>query len=744
MPNYDMGTAHGRIRIDYEGDGFNQTERGFDRVRASASETGSGMLDLSKKIGLVVTALTAFGPAAAAFAAAGVAAAGTLAAAFVSAGAAVGAFQAAVKPQFSAIEEVGKLYTEATKAIDEGSDKAKEKVKAYREALARLPPATQQTAVAFFGLKNQFQNWSNALSGTTMPVFTRGIMILRSLLPQLTPFVKIAAAALNDLMMDIQRGVQGPGFATFIRFLRESATMALPSFIRSIKNMAVGFAGVLSAFLPFSHELTGGIEGLTAKFAAWGQSLGSSSGFAGFMNNMREQGPVIGAFFKDLLTIVTNLIVAFGPFLGISIQITTAFADLIAQIPSPALSVLIGVITALTVAMKLYQVITVAITAATKAWAIAQRILNISMLTNPVFLIVAAIVALVAIIVIIATKTDWFSKIWDKVWGGIKTVVGAVVSWVVNFVKKHWQLLLAIMMGPMGILLGFIFKHWNAIKKFISGAISGIIDFVRKNWRLIITIMTGPLGLILSLVTKYWTQIKNFIFGIGNAIANFVRGFINRVLNHIRGIIAIVTIVANAFNRFNRAIIDRANAAIRAVGQLRNRIFDIFRGAGSWLYNAGKNIIQGLINGLISMFRRLQDTLGSVTRALPDWKGPPSTDRKLLVDNGQLIMQGLIRGFQDMVPRVQATLNSITNVMQSQTGASLAPVAFGTAALSGANASAPTALSATATLPDELVDRLVDAMERAGVGTTVLDGEVISRVVGKIQGRAASFQRRTR
>lgn len=739
-----MGTAHGRIRIDYEGDGFNQAEQGFNRVRGSANQTGSSMVELSKKVGLIITALTAFGPAAAAMAAAGVAAAGTLGAAFISAGAAIGAFQAAVKPQFSAIEEVGKLYTEATKAIDEGSDKAKEKVKAYREALARLPPATQQTAVAFFGLKNQFQNWSNALSGTTMPVFTRGIMILRSLLPQLTPFVKIAASALNDLMMDIQRGVQGPGFATFIRFLRESATMALPSFIRSIKNMAVGFAGVLSAFLPFSHELTGGIEGLTAKFAAWGQSLGSSSGFAGFMNNMREQGPIIGAFFKDLLTIVTNLIVAFGPFLGVSTQITVAFADLIASIPTPVLSVLIGVISALTIAMKLYAVITTTITAATKAWAIAQRILNISMLTNPVFLIVAAIVALVAIIVIIAVKTDWFSKIWDKVWGGIKTVVNAVVSWIVNFVKRHWQLLLTIMTGPIGLILGLIIKNFGAIRKFISGAISAVIDFVRKNWRLIITIMTGPLGLILSLVTKYWSQIRNFIFGIGNAIANFIRGFIGRVLAYIRGIIAIVSIVANAFNRFHRAIADRASSALRTVGQLRNRILDVFRGAGSWLYNAGKNIITGLINGIISMFRRLQDTLGSVTRALPDWKGPPSTDRKLLVDNGQLIMQGLIRGFQSMVPRVQATLSSITNVMQTQTAASLAPVAFGSSALSGSNANAPTALSATATLPDELVDRLVDAMQRAGVGTTVLDGEVLSKTIGKIQGRAASFQRRTR
>src|SRR5688500_4978117 len=739
-----MGTAHGRIRIDYEGDGFNQTEEGFRRVSNSADQSDSRMRGLAKTIGNVTTTMAALGPVAAQVAAAGAAAAATLGAAFVAAGASLGAFKAAVQPQFEAITEVGKLYDDAMKAVSEGSAQATEKVRAYKEALAQLPPATQQTATAFFGLKNDFKAWSDSLAGDTMPVFTRGINLLRQILPLLSPLVRVAASALGDLMTRIEEGASGGGIQRLITSLTVIAKQVLPAFLNSAANISVGLGGIFKAFLPFSTTMTGGIEELTAKFAAWGQQLGGSSGFQAFMDNMKTQGPIIGQFFSDLVTIITKLIVAFAPFLGATTQIVVAFTGLVAAIPTPVLSALIGVVTALTVAMKVWAITQALITAGTKAWTIAQAIFNAVMLANPIVLIIVAIAALIAIIVLIATKTDWFSKLWDKVWGFIKTAVSTAVKFVVYFVKKHWPLLLAIMLGPLGIILGLIIKNFGAIKRFIMGAVNGIIDFVRKNWRLIITVISGPLGLVVALVTKYWSQIWNLIRNVGNNIVNFIRGFNSRVLSIIRSMGAIVGTIAGIFNRFNQSIISRAGSALKYLGGLPRRIIGVFGGAGSWLRQAGINIIQGLINGIISMFNRLRDTLGSVTRALPDWKGPASVDRKLLTKNGQLIMGSLIKGFMDALPQVQASLNNVTNMMQTQTASSLSPIVTATDSLAVAPSNAPIPFSGSATLPDNLVDRLVDAMTRAGVGTVIMDGQVVSDVVGKIQGRAASFKRRTR
>lgn len=66
---------------------------------------------------------------------------------------------------------------------------------------------------------------------------------------------------------------------------------------------------------------------------------------------------------------------------------------------------------------------------ATLAWSGAQWLLNAALDANPIGLVVLAIAALVAIIVVIATKTDWFQKLWKVAWAGIKTAAVNVWDW---------------------------------------------------------------------------------------------------------------------------------------------------------------------------------------------------------------------------------------------------------------------------------------------------------------------------
>lgn len=65
------------------------------------------------------------------------------------------------------------------------------------------------------------------------------------------------------------------------------------------------------------------------------------------------------------------------------------------------------------------------VTAAQWAWNVAQ-------LASPTTWIILAIVALIAVIVLIATKTDWFSKAWRASWDWIKKAASS--AW--DFIKK--------------------------------------------------------------------------------------------------------------------------------------------------------------------------------------------------------------------------------------------------------------------------------------------------------------------
>lgn len=91
---------------------------------------------------------------------------------------------------------------------------------------------------------------------------------------------------------------------------------------------------------------------------------------------------------------------------------------------------LAGGIMLVNVAMKAWTAATVAWSAVTKVAAAIQWLFNTALLANPITWIVLAIVALIAVIVLIATKTDWFQKLWGWAWGGIKAAALAVWGWI--------------------------------------------------------------------------------------------------------------------------------------------------------------------------------------------------------------------------------------------------------------------------------------------------------------------------
>lgn len=97
--------------------------------------------------------------------------------------------------------------------------------------------------------------------------------------------------------------------------------------------------------------------------------------------------------------------------------------------------------------------------AATTAAATAQRGLNLAFLGNPIFLVIAAIVALVAVFVIAYQRSETFRRIVNGAFSGVLNAVRNVWNWV----KGNWPLLLTILTGPIGLAVRFISQNWATI-----------------------------------------------------------------------------------------------------------------------------------------------------------------------------------------------------------------------------------------------------------------------------------------
>jgi phage-related protein len=574
------------------------------------------------------------------------------------AGAGVGAFALAAKPAVEEVTEAMKLQEAAIAATAQGGAAATAAQKKYNEAVAALSPHQRALMTQMNGLKTEYKDWSKSLQSSTLPVFTNGVKLLRTILPQLTPFVKQAGAALNEFVLELQAGAQSAGFKKFMAELARFSGPNLKNFLGTIKNLIKGFGGLIAAFLPMSTKMTGGLERMTAAFADWATGLSNSDGFGQF----QEMASAGGGALKQLAGAFIELVSAAAPLIQAATGITTAFAKIIANTPE---GVLVGIgtaILAVKAGLMAYRAYILITTAATRAWALATAIASRTLMLSPVGLIIGLIAGLVAIIVVIATKTTWFQTAWKYTWNAIKAVTLAVWNWIKSFLTAAFEVIKWLFLNFSGP--GLIIKHWNTIKRVtlivwnaIKAALSAVWNWIKAtvsgtwNW-LKRQITTGWNG-IKNVTTRVWNGIKSFLSSVINGIKNFVTTRINNTKTNVTNAFNVIrTMITNAINRARSAVTAAVNKIGAALRSIKGKVTGALSGAASWLFNAGKSIIRGLINGIKSMASSVTSAVKGIVSKARDLlpfspaKEGPFSGRGYTLYSGQALMKDWAKGME--------------------------------------------------------------------------------------------------
>ncbi|MEV4858918.1 hypothetical protein [Streptomyces ossamyceticus] len=647
-----------RLGIDTD-----ELREGADKAKTVLAGIGKGVAGLG--VGLpVVAAVTA-----------GV---GAMAASFVSAGVAAKALQLAVGPQMQAIADVATLAEEAEKAAAEGAADAAEKQKAYNDALAQLPPATRATAKEFIGLKKDYSAWSDSLSSTTMPAFTKGLQLLRRLLPALTPFAKAGAQAFSEFVDEIDRATSGKGLQAFADSMAQVAGKNLKSFLFGLKNIAVGIGGIIKAFLPLSTTMSGGFEESTAAFARWGQSLSGSQGFAEFVALAREGATTLG----QVTTAVLNLVVALGPLIGVTTQVALVLARIINALPPDVLSALATAAVSVAIGMKLWA-------AGAKVVAVANTVMASSTYraiagwTRMMAVGIGAYVRIAAAAVASAARTA-------AAWAGAalrsmatfaaslaRTAAMAVRTFVMMAVRAViWAATMAaswiMAMGPVGwiiaavvALAALIFLYWDEIKAFTVAAWNAIWTwikgFAQKVWDLFLN------WTIIGLVIKHWSTIQSKTVAIWNAIVAWVKKIPGWIFNAFLNWTALGLLIKH-WNAMKTATISRATALINWVKGIPGRVKSALGNLGGVLVGAGRALIRGFINGIKNMLGSVRNAASSVVSAAREYfpfspaKEGPFAGKGYTLYSGRALADAFGQGILDGTPGIQSALDGMGDV----------------------------------------------------------------------------------
>lgn len=178
------------------------------------------------------------------------------------------------------------------------------------------------------------------------------------------------------------------------------------------------------------------------------------------------------------------------------------------------------------------------------------------------------------------------------------------------------------------------------IKYFIPGltAISQAAQWVGKEF--------GKLPLPIKLITAAmvaWAA-ADVLFMLTNPITI--------ILLLATAVVFATGIVVKNWSRIVSAASAALNSVVSFFRSLPGRILGAIGDFGSLLYNKGKQVIQGFLNGLLATWKQVTSWVSGIAKWIVQHKGPLSLDAKLLHPAGVAMMTGFLGGLKSGYSKV--------------------------------------------------------------------------------------------
>lgn len=235
--------------------------------------------------------------------------------------------------------------------------------------------------------------------------------------------------------------------------------------------------------------------------------------------------------------------------------------------------------------------------------------LDVAMGANPIGIVIEALAALGLAAYELYTH-------WDQIWTDVKSVVDGKAPGIVEDILAVWT----------GGLLPLA-QHWSAVWGGIEAVTSDVASFF----------------------SGIWTTIRSDAVAAWNAIIGFLDGIPPRAVGAIVDLpAALVGIAAAAWREFLGATTSGWDAAAAFLASIPGRIEALFADAGTWLYDVGLHILEGLKNGVEagigSVLGAVKSVGSSIVSGLKNLLGISSPSRVMAATVGLPLMQGIAVG----------------------------------------------------------------------------------------------------
>ena len=242
----------------------------------------------------------------------------------------------------------------------------------------------------------------------------------------------------------------------------------------------------------------------------------------------------------------------------------------------------------------------------------AMKLLNTTLLANPITLIVAAIAGLVAGFITLWNTSEEFRNFWIGLWEGIKSVCKPVIDFIVTAFKEAWELIKVVwdLVKPYFELL------WNNIKAIFSVVKDVLFGFFNAAWTAIKAVwdtVTGYFKAIWDTIKGIFSVVKDVLTGNWEDAWEGIKGIVDTWKEYFSGIWNNIKKVFSSVGTFFKNSFQSAWNSIKQVfanwgsffSDLWNKIKNTFTGMGTKIGDAIGGSVKKAINGVISQIEKI-------------------------------------------------------------------------------------------------------------------------------------------
>ncbi|XTS81091.1 phage tail tape measure protein [Enterococcus faecium] len=347
------------------------------------------------------------------------------------------------------------------------------------------------------------------------------------------------------------------------------------------------------------------------------------------------------------------------------------------------------------------------------------------LLTNPVFLVIAAVALLVVGFIYLWNTSEDFRNFWIGLWEGIKSAVSSAVEWIQNAWKStgEWfnNLWKSIKEGADNVWTTiqeapgkaadwiknkwtetkeFFSSIWDGIKEAASSAWEGIVNILApyviaiKNvfqpmidfftnlwsqigsiagsaWEIIKTAVMGPILLLIDLITGNFNQLKEDASMLWTTLTTNIQNIITTFVDIVVGYYtSLKDTVINIWNVLASTIKDVWNSFTTWIKETTNNIVNSIKQGWSNLKQGTIDLFNNMIQGAKDLWNSFKAwfinlVIGTKDNIIQGWEnlkqGTIDTFNNL-VSGAQEVWDNLVNAVSDTVDRVTGWFDNLKNI----------------------------------------------------------------------------------